>query len=115
MTHRSSDEKLPCAAITMGLCLQRDGSSDTRGLARSDAPATLQLLRDFDPRDPVPTSSEPVIDIPKQWLVEMPWASVVTLNKALCQAQKVEPAIKARTTSACASGGGGRRAAHDPA
>lgn len=26
----------------------------------------------------------------KQWLQAMPWDSVVTLNKALCQAQKVE-------------------------
>lgn len=28
----------------------------------------------------------------KQWLSAVPWESVLTLNKALCQAQKVEPA-----------------------
>ena len=28
----------------------------------------------------------------KQWLSAVPWESVLTLNKALCQAQKIEPA-----------------------
>jgi hypothetical protein len=36
-----------------------------------------------------------VIDTPKQWLGGVPWDSVVTINKALCQAQKIEPANNA--------------------
>jgi hypothetical protein len=32
----------------------------------------------------------------KQWLSAVPWESVVTLNNALCQAQKVEPLKNAR-------------------
>lgn len=41
--------------------------------------------------------SKPVIDTPKQWLGGVPWRSVVTINKALCQTQKVEPAPNARS------------------
>ena len=33
----------------------------------------------------------------KQWLNAVPWESVVTLNHALCQAQKLEPLKNART------------------
>lgn len=33
----------------------------------------------------------------KQWLSAVPWDSVVTLNSALCQAQKLEPLKNART------------------
>ena len=33
----------------------------------------------------------------KQWLSAVPWDSVVTLNNALCQAQKLEPLKNART------------------
>jgi hypothetical protein len=35
-----------------------------------------------------------VIDNPKHWLTGVPWDSVVTINKALCLAQKVEPTTK---------------------
>ena len=35
-----------------------------------------------------------MIDNPKQWLAGVPWDSVVTINKALCQAQKLEPGTK---------------------
>jgi len=38
-----------------------------------------------------------VIDSPKQWLGGVPWDSVVTINKALCQAQKLEPTQNSRT------------------
>ena len=31
-----------------------------------------------------------------QWLGASPWDSVISVNKALCQAQKVEPAIEVR-------------------
>lgn len=33
----------------------------------------------------------------KPWLSAVPWESVVTLNNALCQAQKLEPLKNART------------------
>jgi len=32
----------------------------------------------------------------QQWLGASPWDSVISVNKALCQAQKVEPAIEVR-------------------
>lgn len=32
----------------------------------------------------------------KHWLQSVPWESVVTVNKALCQAQKLEPTVNAR-------------------
>ena len=36
-----------------------------------------------------------VIIMQKKWLHAVPWESVVTVNKALCQAQKLEPTTKA--------------------
>src|SRR5262245_13320593 len=38
-----------------------------------------------------PKESQSVTRSEKQWLSAVPWESVITLNKALCQAQKVEP------------------------
>jgi len=37
-----------------------------------------------------------VINSPKQWLGGVPWDSVVTINHALCQAQKVQPGTYTR-------------------
>ena len=37
-----------------------------------------------------------MIDLQQQWLNAVPWESVLTLNKALCQAQKQEPKTNAR-------------------
>jgi hypothetical protein len=36
----------------------------------------------------------------KQWFAAAPWESVVTLNKALCQAQQMEPLTKAESLQA---------------
>lgn len=33
----------------------------------------------------------------KKWLHAVPWDSVLSVNKALCQAQKLEPSTKARS------------------
>ena len=33
----------------------------------------------------------------KQWLHAVPWDSVLAVNKALCQAQKLDPSTKARS------------------
>jgi hypothetical protein len=37
-----------------------------------------------------------VIDLQQQWLNAVPWESVLTINKALCQAQKLEPMTNAK-------------------
>ena len=37
-----------------------------------------------------------MIDLQQQWLNSIPWESVLTINKALCQAQKLEPMTNAR-------------------
>jgi hypothetical protein len=37
-----------------------------------------------------------VIDLQQQWLNAVPWDSVLTVNKALCQAQKLEPMTNAK-------------------
>jgi len=37
-----------------------------------------------------------VSDRPKQWLAAVPWDSVTLLNKALCQAQKMDPLTQAK-------------------
>jgi hypothetical protein len=37
-----------------------------------------------------------VTDLEQKWLAAVPWESVLSVNKALCQAQKQEPATNAR-------------------
>ena len=37
-----------------------------------------------------------MIDLQQQWLNAVPWESVLTINKALCQAQKLEPMNNAK-------------------
>ena len=37
-----------------------------------------------------------MIDLQQQWLQAVPWDSVLTVNKALCQAQKQEPMTNAK-------------------
>ena len=37
-----------------------------------------------------------MIDLQQQWLNAIPWDSVLTVNKALCQAQKQEPMTNAK-------------------
>jgi hypothetical protein len=41
-----------------------------------------------------------VIEKKKQWLVGHPWDSVLSLNRSLCQAQKLEPILNPKTIAA---------------